>query len=60
MEMRNIYIALVVAVGILFPGMAFFRHEETASQVVVIVAFTVGIGVLHSLDVRHRRREGRE
>jgi hypothetical protein len=60
MEMRNIYIALIVAVAILLPGMAVFRHDDTASQVVVIVAFTVGILVLHSLDARHRRQEGRE
>jgi hypothetical protein len=57
---RNIYIALLVAVGILFPGTVVFRHDETASQVVTILAFATGIAVLHTLDARQRRREGRE
>jgi hypothetical protein len=57
---RNIYISLLVAVGIVFPGALLFRDEETASQVVVVVAFTASIGILQILDARQRRREGRE
>jgi hypothetical protein len=54
------YIALGVGLGILFPGTLVFRHDETASLVVVLLTFTVGITVLHTLDARQRRREGRE
>jgi uncharacterized membrane protein len=45
---------------ILFPGAVVFRHDETGSQVIAIVAFTAGIVLLHALDARQRRREGRE
>jgi hypothetical protein len=58
--MRNMYIALGVGLGILFSGTLVFRHDETASLVVVLLTFTVGITVLHTLDARQRRREGRE
>ena len=58
--MRNMYIALGVGLGILFLGTLAFRHDETASLVVVLLAFTIGITVLHALDGRQRSRDGSE
>jgi hypothetical protein len=57
---RNIYISLLVLVGVLFPGAFIFRNSETASQAVFAVAFMGGLAVLQILDTRQRRREGRE
>lgn len=54
---RNFYISLLVFNGILFPGGWLLRHSEAGVQAVVVVAFAVGITLLHVLDDRERRRK---
>jgi hypothetical protein len=53
---RSFYISLVVFNLILFVGGWLLRHSEAGVQAIVVVAFTVGLTVLHVLDDRDRRR----
>jgi len=53
---RNFYISLAVFNLILFSGGWLLRHSEAGVQAVVVVAFIVGLTMLHVLDDRDRRR----
>ena len=57
---RNMYISLLVFVGILVPGAVIFRHDDIGYQGAGIAAFVCCFAVLHMLDARQRRQEGRE
>jgi len=52
---RNFYISLLVFNVILFAGGWLLRDSEAGVQAVVVVAFAVGLTLLHVLDDRDRR-----
>ena len=53
---RNFDISLLVFNVILSRGGLLLRHSEAGVQAVVVVAFVVGLTILHVLDARDRRR----
>ncbi len=56
---RNIYLSLIAMMAILLPGILVFQGSDAGTQAVGIAAFGGGLAVLHVLDARQRRREGR-
>jgi len=52
---RNFYISLLVFNVILFGGGLLLRDSDAGVQAVVVVAFAVGLTLLHVLDDRDRR-----
>lgn len=52
---RNFYISLLIFNVILFAGGWLLRDSEAGVQAVVIMAFAVGLTLLHVLDNRDRR-----
>lgn len=56
---RNFYISLAVAILILFGGGLLFRDSEPGPQIAMVMAFAVGLTLLHVLDDRDQRRKQR-
>lgn len=56
---RNFYISLAIAIVILFGGGFLFRGSETGSGAAMVLAFAVGLTLLHVLDGRDQRRKQR-
>jgi hypothetical protein len=56
---RNIYIATLVFVLILFPAGLLLQHSKAAIWGLEVAAFAASFTVLHALDNRQLRREQR-
>jgi hypothetical protein len=54
---RNIYISMLVFVGILLPAGLLLKGSNAALVAFEVLAFAAGFRVLHVLDGRQQRRE---